>query len=131
MKNILLILFTVSMSINLNAAPSAKGVKKGHVLLTVFLKHNQEKNIDEIKSILKKQKFFENFPPKDTSVVSWYVMMGIGQVVTLEVPAEKIRSVNLAVEKHGWKAFKTEFYPTYNLYPVIKENLKNKSKIQL
>ena len=60
------------------------------------------------------------------AVVSWYVMMGIGQVVTLQVPAHKLREVNLAVEKSAWKAFTAEFYPTYDLYPVFKDKLKNK-----
>jgi len=39
-------------------------------------------------------------------------MMGIGQVVTLEVPAHQLNEVNLAIEKSAWKAFTTEFYPT-------------------
>ena len=68
------------------------------ILLTIFLKHDQSMNIQEIKSILKEQDFFENFPPEGVAVVSWYVMMGIGQVVTLEVPAHKLREVNLAIE---------------------------------
>jgi len=99
------------------------------ILLTIFLKHDQSMNIQEIKSILKEQDFFENFPPEGVAVVSWYVMMGIGQVVTLEVPAHKLREVNLAIESSAWKAFRTEFYPTYNLYPVFKDKLKNKAKV--
>ena len=99
------------------------------ILLTIFLKHDQSMNIQEIKSILKEQDFFEIFPPEGVAVVSWYVMMGIGQVVTLEVPAHKLREVNLAIESSAWKAFRTEFYPTYNLYPVFKDKLKNKAKV--
>jgi hypothetical protein len=30
-------------------------------------------------------------------VVSWYVMMGIGQVVTLKLAADQLRAVNLAI----------------------------------
>ena len=101
---------------------------KNSVLLTVFLKHDQSNILDETQEILGKQGFFDSFPPKGVSVVSWYVMMGIGQVVTLEVPAHQVREVNLAIEKTAWKAFNTEFYPTYNLYPVYKEKLKNKAK---
>lgn len=101
------------------------------ILLTIFLKHDQSKSLDEINKILESQKFFQNFPPEGTSVVSWHVVMGIGQVVTLEVPASLLRNVNLAIEKHGWKAFKSEFYPTYDLYPIIQEKLKNKSKKNL
>ena len=98
------------------------------ILLTVFLKHNQSNNFEEFQKILEEQGFFEIFPPEGVTVVSWYVMMGIGQVVTLEVPAHKLREVNLAVEKSAWKAFTVEFYPTYNLYPVFKDKLKNKAK---
>lgn len=99
------------------------------ILLTVFLKHNQNNSFEDFQKILEEQDFFEKFPPKGVSVVSWYVMMGIGQVVTLEVPAHKLREVNLAVEKTAWKAFTTEFYPTYNLYPVFQDKLKNKAKV--
>jgi len=99
------------------------------ILLTVFLKHNQSNSFEDFQKILEEQDFFEKFPPKGVSVVSWYVMMGIGQVVTLEVPAHKLREVNLAVEKSAWKAFTTEFYPTYNLYPVFQDKLKNKAKV--
>ena len=47
--------------------------------------------------------------------------------MTLEVPASKLRDVNLALEKTAWKAFRTEFYPTYDLYPFIKDKLANPS----
>ena len=45
-------------------------------------------------------------------------MMGIGQVVTLKVPASRLRDVNLAIENSAWGAFKTEFYATYDFTPV-------------
>jgi len=98
------------------------------ILLTIFLKHDQSLNLEEIQQLQEEQGFWKAFPPEGTSVVSWYVMMGIGQVVTLEVPASKLRDVNLALERTAWKAFRTEFYPTYDLYPVIKEKLANPSK---
>lgn len=111
------------------AEPVPNKQPKDSILLTVFLKHNQSNSFEEFQEILEEQGFFETFPPKGVTVVSWYVMMGIGQVVTLEVPAHQLREVNLAVEKSAWKAFTTEFYPTYNLYPVFKDKLKNKAKV--
>jgi hypothetical protein len=57
--------------------------------------------------------------------------MGIGQVVTLEVPASKLRDVNLALERGAWKAFRTEFYPTYDYYPVVRDKLANKNRLSL
>jgi hypothetical protein len=98
------------------------------ILLTIFLKHDQSRNLAEIQKLQEDQGFWKAFPPEGTTVVSWYVMMGIGQVVTPEVPASKLRDVNLALERTAWKAFRTEFYPTYDLYPVIKDKLANPSK---
>jgi hypothetical protein len=45
-------------------------------------------------------------------------MMGIGQVVTVRVAAERLREVNLAIENGAWGAFRTEFYPTYDYKSV-------------
>jgi hypothetical protein len=101
------------------------------ILLTVFLRHDQSLNLAEINKLQEEQGFWKAFPPEGTTVVSWYVMMGIGQVVTLEVPASKLRDVNVALEKTAWKAFRTEFYPTYDLYPIIKDKLANSAKKSL
>jgi hypothetical protein len=101
------------------------------ILLTVFLRHDQSLNLAEINKLQEEQGFWKAFPPEGTTVVNWYVMMGIGQVVTLEVPASKLRDVNVALEKTAWKAFRTEFYPTYDLYPIIKDKLANSAKKSL
>jgi hypothetical protein len=99
---------------------------KGSILLTIFLKHDQTKTLEEINKHLESTGFWKDFPPEGTEVVSWYVMMGIGQVVTLRLPAEKLRDVNLAIEKKAWGAFKTEFYPTYDFRKVWETNYKRK-----
>ena len=88
------------------------------VLLTIFLKHQKDKNLGEINAKLEQSGYFDQFPPDGIEVASWYVMMGIGQVVTLKVPAARLREVNLAIEKSAWGAFDTEFYPTYDFRPV-------------
>ncbi len=88
------------------------------ILLTIFLKHDQSQNLGEINERLEATGFRDRFPPDGVEVVSWYVMMGIGQVVTLKVPAKKLREVNLAVEQCAWGAFSTEFYATYDFLPV-------------
>ncbi|MEM7404383.1 MAG: hypothetical protein AAF458_03775 [Pseudomonadota bacterium] len=88
------------------------------VLLTVFLKHQQDKNLSEINEKLDATGFWASFPPPGVEVVSWYVMMGIGQVATLSVPAAQLRDVNLAIERKAWGAFDTEFYATYDFVPV-------------
>ena len=45
-------------------------------------------------------------------VNSWYVMMGIGQAVTLRLPASRLREVNRILENTAWDSYRTEFYPT-------------------
>src|SRR5919106_4929757 len=88
------------------------------MLLTIFLKHRQSMNLAEINQKLDETGFWQKFPPEGVEVVSWYVLMGIGQVVTLKLPAGKLRAVNLAIEQNAWGAFETEFYPTYDFRPV-------------
>ncbi|WP_166383717.1 MULTISPECIES: hypothetical protein [unclassified Polaribacter] len=99
------------------------------LLLTIFLKHDQSMTLHEIEKIRTDQGFYESFPPEGTSVVDWYVVMGLGQMVVLELPASKLAAVNLAIERTAWKAFKTEIYPTYNLFPIVKDKLKNNAKV--
>jgi hypothetical protein len=91
------------------------------IMITIMLKHHQDKNIEELREIREKNGFTENFPPSSARVMSWYVMMGIGQVVTVKIPASELRALNMSVEKSVWGAFSTEFYPTYDLYPHIQE----------
>ncbi len=92
--------------------------KDDEILLTIFLKHDQSQNLGEINQRLEATGFRDRFPPDGVEVVTWYVMMGIGQVVTLKVPAKKLREVNLAIEQSAWGAFSTEFYATYDFLPV-------------
>jgi hypothetical protein len=101
------------------------------ILLTIFLHHDQSKSLDEINKLEDEQGLYKVFPPPGTSVVSWHVVMGIGQIVTLEVPAAKLREVNRALEKSAWKAFRTDFYPSYDYYPVVREKLANKARLVL
>jgi hypothetical protein len=93
----------------------------GMLLLTIFLRHDQSKSLDEINAQLRRQGYYQAFPPPGVEVVSWYVMMGIGQVVTLRFPAERLRDVNRAIEQTAWGAYRTEFYPTYD-YKAIAES---------
>ncbi len=100
------------------AMPQAAPAHPGTMMLTIFLKHDQGKTLDEIQAHLRQTGFSKNFPPAGTEVVSWYIMMGIGQVVTLRFPPEKLREVNLAIERGAWGAYRTEFYPTYDFRAV-------------
>ncbi len=97
-----------------NATPTPDNA----ILLTIFMKHDQSRPLDELNAQLEKQGFYKAFPPPGVEVVSWYVMMGIGQVVTLRLPASRLREVNRIFETTAWGPYHTEFYPTYDYKAV-------------
>ena len=97
-----------------NAAPTADNA----VMLTIFFKHDQSRPLSELNAQLERQGFYKAFPPPGVEVVSWYVMMGIGQVATLRLPASRLREVNRILENTAWGSYRTEFYPTYDYRAV-------------
>ena len=108
------VLGEVSAQQNKEAAEQAPG----SILLTIFFKHDQSKPLADINAQLKQNGFYDKFPPHGIEVVSWYVMMGIGQVVTLRLPASRLREVNRILENTAWGSYRTEFYPTYDYKAV-------------
>lgn len=96
------------------------------VLVTLVLKHQQDKNLPEIRRILEAQGFWDIFPPKDCRVLSWTLAMGLGHVVVLQVPVSSIRRLNLAVENGAWGAFNTEFYLSYDYKAIWQEYIERR-----
>ena len=86
-----------------NAAPTADNA----VMLTIFLKHDQSRPLSQLNAQLEKQGYYKAFPPAGIEVVSWYVMMGIGQVVTLRLPASRLREINRIFENTAWGSYRT------------------------
>ena len=91
----------------------------GKITLTVILRHDQSMTVDEINDHLAKTGFRKNFPPEGVEIVSYNIVMGIGHIITLRFPPDKLREVNLAFEHGVWGAFRTEFYPTYDYLKVF------------
>jgi hypothetical protein len=106
-----------------SAAPTADNA----VMLTIFLKHDQSRPLGELNAQLERQGYYKAFPPEGIEVVSWYVMMGIGQVITLRLPASRLREVNRIFENNAWGAYRTEFYPTYD-YKAVGMERHNKAQ---
>jgi hypothetical protein len=95
-------------------ASTATPTPDNAVMLTIFLKHDQSRPLAELNAQLEKQGFYKQFPPAGVEVVSWTIVMGIGQVVTLRLPATRLREINRILEDTAWGAYRTEFYPTYD-----------------
>ena len=101
------------------------------LLMTVFLRHDQSNNLDAVQTKLKDADWWERFPPEGVEVVSWYVAMGFGQIVTLRLPPDKIPVVNVELERSAWGVFRTECYPAYDFAPVrerIRERVRQGGK---
>jgi hypothetical protein len=91
----------------------------GKIMLTVILRHDQTQTLDEINDHLEKTGFRKTFPPDGVEIVSYNIVMGVGHIITLRLPPDKLREVNLAFEHGVWGAFRTEFYPTYDYLKVF------------
>jgi len=127
MQRRLLITLTLAAVTTLNAhaqttaAPavgSAVATPDNAMLLTVFLKHDQSRPLDELNAQLAKQNFYKAFPPPGVEVVSWTVVMGIGQIIVLRFPVTRLREVNRVLEDTAWGPYRTEFFPTYDYKAV-------------
>jgi hypothetical protein len=99
-------------------AGSAPATPDNAILLTIFLKHDQSRPLSELNAQLERQGFYKKFPPEGMEVVSWNIVMGIGQVITLRLPATRLREVNRVLEDTAWGAYRTEFFPTYDYKAV-------------
>lgn len=110
--SLLLLLFAVT-------ARAQDSDAAGKIMLTVVLRHDQAQTLDEINDHLEKTGFRKTFPPDGVEIVSYNIVMGIGHILTLRFPPEKLREVNLAFEHGVWGAFRTEFYPTYDYLKVF------------
>jgi len=108
----------VSAQATTQPAKNAVATADNAMMLTVFLKHDQTRPLSELKAQLAQQGFHKTFPPAGVEVVSWNIMMGIGQVVTVRFPVSRLAEVNLALENTAWGSYRTEFYPNYDIKPL-------------
>lgn len=88
------------------------------MLLTVVLKHHPGLTLDDVQVRMKASGWWDAFPPEGVRIVSWTVAMGLGQILTLELPPELLPVVNVELERRAWGVFTTDCYPTYDFIPA-------------
>ena len=98
------------------------------VMVTLILKHQQDKNLQEIRRVLEAQGFWDMFPPEDARIISWTIAMGLGHVIVLQVPANAIRRLNLAIENGAWGAYDSEFYLSYDYKGIWEEYIEKREE---
>jgi len=99
------------------------------IMMTVVLRHQQTNPVEAIQEKVMKQKFYEKLTSSHAKIVSWNVVMGIGQILTLKFSAQYLREVNNVFEKGAWGGFNTEFYPTYDFLPVYPQMLQKEKDL--
>lgn len=98
------------------------------VMVTILLKHQQDKNLPEIRRILEAQGFWDLFPPEESNVVNWTIAVGLGHIITLKLPAGAVRRLNLALENGAWGAFDTEIYLSYDYKGIWQEYVEKREE---
>ncbi len=96
------------------------------VTVTIIMKHQQDKNLTEIRRKLEANGFWDLFPPADARVISWQIVVSMGHLITLKIPAGSIRRLNLAIENGAWGAYDTEIYISYDYLPVWRDYIEKR-----
>jgi hypothetical protein len=91
------------------------------ILVTVFLRHDQSKTLDEIMAHAKKTGFYRDFPPEGSELVSWVVAMSHGFIIHLNVEPNALRNLNRYMEQKAWGAWRYEVYPSYDFQPIAEK----------
>ena len=116
------VIFVLYLPFSLAAQPppGPAATPADYILLTVIMKHDQSKNLEEINRLQDESGFWAKFPPEGIAGESWYIAMGLGYIVTLRVPPARLRELNRIVEQTAWKGFRTEFFPSYDAREIAR-----------
>jgi hypothetical protein len=90
-------------------------------MVTVILRHDQAKTLEQIMAHLRETGFYRDFPPEGSEVVSWVVAMSYGFVISLRLKPEALRPLNRYMEQKAWGAFRYEVYPSYDFEPIAEQ----------
>ncbi|UCG08292.1 MAG: hypothetical protein JSV83_06495 [Desulfobacterales bacterium] len=91
------------------------------LLVTVILRHDQSKTLDEIMAHAETTGFYRDFPPDGSELVSWVVAMSYGFIIQLCLEPSALRNLNRFIEQKACGAFRYEVYPSYDFEPIAKK----------
>ena len=91
------------------------------LLVTVILRHDQSKTLDEIMAHCKKTGFYRDFLPEGSELVSWVVAMSYGFIIQLRLEPGALRNLNRFIEQKAWGPYRYEVYPSYDFAPIAEK----------
>jgi len=86
-------------------------------IVTVILRHDQSKTLEQIMTHLRETGFYRDFPPEGSELISWVVAMSYGFIIHLQLEPDGLRNLNRFMEQKAWGAFRYEVYPSYDFKP--------------
>jgi hypothetical protein len=98
------------------------------IMVTVILKHQQNKNLLEIRRKLEANGFWDVFPPREARVISWQLAIDLGHVIIMKLPANAVRTLNLALENGAWGAFDTEVHLSYDYLSIYQDYIQKRAE---
>ena len=107
-------------------APITTEADEDSIMVTVILKYQQDKSFAELRRLLEANGFWDVFPPADSRVVSWNVAVGLGHIISLQMPADGVRRLYLAVSNGAWGAFNSEVFMTYDYKPIWEDYIERR-----
>lgn len=110
MKRILLLGLLFATACTPPPEPPPTPPHEDGVLLTIILRPPTPQQGE-----LTSTTWMTHFPPPGTAITSWNVAMGIGQIITLRVPTERLADVHRTLQAHAPHA---EFFPSYDFAPT-------------
>lgn len=90
-------------------------------VVTVILRHDQSKTLDQIMAHLRETGFYRDFPPEGSELISWVVAMSYGFIIHLRLEPDGLRNLNRFMEQKAWGAFRYEVYPSYDFQPIAEK----------
>ena len=96
-------------------------------IVTVILRHDQSKTLEQIMTHLRETGFYRDFPPEGSELISWVVAMSYGFIIHLQLKPDGLRSLNRFMEQKAWGAFRYEVYPSYDFQPIAEKLKTNHS----
>jgi len=91
------------------------------IQVTIFLRHDQSKTLDEIFEHTRASGFYRDFPPPGVELISWVTVMSFGFVMHLKVEPGALRNLNRFMEQKAWGAFRYECHPSYDFKAIAEE----------
>lgn len=132
MKKVILFVWALCMfevCVAQENTPSSHQSDNDSIMVTVIMRHQQEKPVDTIQQQAMRQHFYQKLSACHAKIESWHVVMGIGQIITLKFTPQYLREVNIVFESGAWGGFNTEFYPTYDFMSIYPKMLEKEKKL--